>query len=90
MWPRLNLLYELLADDGVLVVTIDDNEQHRLRSILDEIFQLNDYSKEDIGNFYGHIAWQKKYATSNDAKVFRQCLITFYSIGKALIFRGTC
>ncbi len=63
MWPRLILLYELLADDGVLFVTIDDNEQHRLRMILDEIFQ-----KEE--SFYGHIAWQKKYATSNDAKGF--------------------
>ena len=63
MWPRLILLYELLADDGVLFVTIDDNEQHRLRMILDEIFQ-----KEE--SFYGHIAWQEKYATSNDAKGF--------------------
>jgi adenine-specific DNA-methyltransferase len=63
MWPRLNLLYDLLADDGVLIVTIDDNEQHHLRDILDEIFQ-----REEA--FYGHIAWQKKYATSNDAKGF--------------------
>lgn len=36
---------------------------HRLRDILDEIFQ-----REDA--FYGHIAWQKRYATSNDAKGF--------------------
>ena len=63
MWPRLNLLHELLAEDGVIFVTIDDNEQHRLRDILDEIFQCEDA-------FYGHIAWQKKYATSNDAKGF--------------------
>lgn len=63
MWPRLNLLHELLADDGVLFVTIDDNEQHRLRDILDEVFQSEDA-------FYTHIAWQKKYATSNDAKGF--------------------
>lgn len=70
MWPRLNLLYDLLADDGVLVVTIDDNEQHRLRCLLDEIFRLNDFSKEQIGAFYADVAWQKKYATSNDAKGF--------------------
>lgn len=63
MWPRLCLLHELLAEEGVLVVTIDDNEQHRLRDILDEIFQRDEA-------FYGHIAWQKKYATSNDAKGF--------------------
>ncbi len=63
MWPRLSLLHELLAEDGVLFVTIDDNEQHRLRDVLDEIFQREE-------SFYGHIAWQKKYATSNDAKGF--------------------
>jgi adenine-specific DNA-methyltransferase len=63
MWPRLNLLHELLAEDGVLFVTIDDNEQHRLRDILDEVFQHE-------SAFYAHIAWQKKYATSNDAKGF--------------------
>lgn len=63
MWPRLNLLHDLLAEDGVLFVTIDDNEQHHLRDILDEIFR-----REEA--FYGHIAWQKKYATSNDAKGF--------------------
>lgn len=61
MWPRLCLLHELLAEDGVLFVTIDDNEQHHLRDIMDEVFQ-----REEA--FYGHIAWQKKYATSNDAK----------------------
>ena len=38
MWPRLQLLKELLADDGVIFVSIDDNEQHHLRMIMDEIF----------------------------------------------------
>ena len=38
MWPRLNLLKELLADDGVIFVSIDDNEQHHLRMLMDEIF----------------------------------------------------
>ncbi len=60
MWPRLCLLHELLADDGVMFITLDDNEQHRARVVLDEIFQNEDA-------FYGQIAWQKKYATSNDA-----------------------
>ncbi len=63
MWPRVNLLHELLSAEGVLIVTIDDNEQHRLRDIFDEIFQREE-------SFYTHIAWQKKYATSNDAKGF--------------------
>ena len=38
MWPRLHLLRELLADDGVIFVSIDDNEQHHLRMLMDEVF----------------------------------------------------
>ena len=38
MWPRLHLLRELLADDGVIFVSIDANEQHHLRMLMDEIF----------------------------------------------------
>lgn len=38
MWPRLVLLHDLLAEDGVIFVSIDDNEQHRLRMMMDEIF----------------------------------------------------
>ena len=38
MWPRLQLLKELLSDDGVIFISIDDNEQHHLRMIMDEIF----------------------------------------------------
>ena len=39
MWPRLHLLKELLADDGVIFISIDDNEVHRLRMLMDEIFR---------------------------------------------------
>ncbi len=38
MWPRLHLLKELLADDGVIFVSIDDHEQHHLRMLMDEVF----------------------------------------------------
>ena len=38
MWPRLRLLHELLADEGSIWITLDDNEVHRARSVLDEIF----------------------------------------------------
>jgi adenine-specific DNA-methyltransferase len=38
MWPRLRLLYELLSEHGSLWMTLDDNEVHRARSMLDEIF----------------------------------------------------
>ena len=38
MWPRLHLLRDLLADDGAIFISIDDNEQHHLRMLMDEIF----------------------------------------------------
>lgn len=38
MMPRLKLLRELMADDGAIFISIDDNEQYRLRALLDEVF----------------------------------------------------
>ena len=38
MWPRLHLLRELLSEDGVIFISIDDNEVHNLRILMDEIF----------------------------------------------------
>ncbi len=43
MWPRLQLLKELLADDGVIFVSIDDNECFRLMAIMEEIFGEENY-----------------------------------------------
>ena len=60
MWPRLHLLKELLSDDGAIFVSIDDNEQHHLRMMMDEIF--------GAANFVTNIAWWSKYTLSNDAK----------------------
>ena len=48
MWPRLHLLRELLADDGVIFVSIDDHEQHHLRMMMDEIFGENCFLAEFI------------------------------------------
>ena len=52
MWPRLHLLKDLLTDDGVISVSIDDNEQHHLRLMMDEIFGAE--------NFVANITWRKK------------------------------
>ena len=57
MWPRLHLLKELLAKDGIIFVSIDDNEQHHLRMLMDEIFG------ED--NFIGTFLWKKKGTSTN-------------------------
>ena len=46
MWPRLQLLRELLAEDGVIFVSIDDNEAHRLRMLMDEIFGEDNFRNE--------------------------------------------
>ena len=62
MWPRLHLLRELLADNGVIFISIDDNEQHHLRMLMDEIFGAE--------NFLASIVWQHRYGRSNNAKLF--------------------
>ena len=62
MWPRLHLLQELLADDGVIFISIDDNEQHHLRMLMDEIFGAE--------NFLANIIWEKIHSLKNDAKYF--------------------
>ncbi len=56
MYPRLKLLYELLSDDGAIFVSIDDNEVHYLRLILDEIFGENNFQAQIIvqSNKRGH------------------------------------
>lgn len=58
MYPRLKLLHELLAEDGSFWMTLDDNEIHRARMVMDEIFG------EDA--FVANVVWQKKYSASND------------------------
>jgi adenine-specific DNA-methyltransferase len=62
MYPRLKLLHRLLAKDGAIFISIDDNEQAHLRLILDEIF--------GAANFMASIAWEKRYTRSNNAKLF--------------------
>lgn len=62
MYPRLRLLREFLREDGAIFVSIDDDENHRLRLLLDEIFGAQ--------NFIATLVWQKKYAPANDAKYF--------------------
>ncbi len=62
MYPRLKLLHRLLAQDGVIFISIDDNEQAHLRLVCDEIF--------GSGNFINNVIWEKKFNPQNDAKYF--------------------
>lgn len=60
IYPRLWLSRNLLKDDGVIFVSIDDDEVANLRKVMDEI-----YGEE---NFMANVIWEKKYSPQNDAK----------------------
>lgn len=64
MYPRLRLLHKLLADDGAIFISIDDNEQAHLRLVMDEIW--------GAGNFITTVIWQKVYAPKNSAQHFSE------------------
>jgi adenine-specific DNA-methyltransferase len=60
MKNRLEVAKELLLDDGVIFISIDDDESHYLKILCDEVFTRD--------NFVANIVWQKKYGPANDAK----------------------
>ncbi len=62
MWPRLQLLKELLADDGVIFISIDDNEQHHLRMLMDDIFGEQ--------NFFAVLTRRAMHTVRNSSKDF--------------------
>ena len=64
MWPRLVLLRELLSETGSIWITLDDNEVHRARMVLDEIFG------EDA--FIANVVWQKNFSPKNTAQFFSE------------------
>lgn len=59
MLPRLQLLRELLREDGSIWVTIDDNEGHYLKVLMDEVFGR--------GNFVANVIWQKRFSPNSTA-----------------------
>lgn len=60
MYPRLKLMQRLLSVDGIIFISIDDNELYNLKSICDEIFGSN--------CFVSNISWQRTYSKRNDSK----------------------
>lgn len=60
MYPRLKLLQKLLADDGAIFISIDDNELYNLKAVCDEIFGAS--------CFVSTISWQRTYSMRNDSK----------------------
>lgn len=64
MYPRLALLKDFLREDGAIFVSIDDNEVHQLRALMDEIWGSR--------CFIATIIWQKVYAPKNSARHFSE------------------
>lgn len=83
MYPRLKLLRDLLLEDGVIYVSIDDNEASNLRQLLDEIFGER--------NFITTIVWARKRGRDNSAKFFSKSheyiLMYAKNISKAEVFK---
>ena len=79
MWPRLHLLRELLSDDGVIFISIDDNEQHNLRSVMNEVFGEE--------NFVASLIWRSRLGrggtTKNIATLHEYLVIYTKRIGLA-------
>ena len=61
IYSRLLVARTLLANDGVIFISIDDNEVHHLRKICDEVF--------GAGNFVGELVWKKKQGGGNDSSM---------------------
>ncbi|MBL8281516.1 site-specific DNA-methyltransferase [Acinetobacter junii] len=64
MYPRLYIAKQLMKDDGVIFISIDDNEQAQLKILCDEIF--------GEGNFIGDVIWERAFSPKNDAKFFSE------------------
>ena len=62
IYPRLKLAKDLLSDDGVIFISIDENEIENLKKVGNEIFGEQ--------NFVGAVIWERAFAPKNDAKYF--------------------
>jgi adenine-specific DNA-methyltransferase len=76
MYPRLVLLRDLLAEDGTIWVTIDDNEAHYLKVLIDEIFGR--------ANFINSVVWVKTSSVHNNADFFSSSNDTVHVFAKNL------
>ena len=62
IYPRLRIAKDLLAEDGIIFISIDEHESHNMRKLCDEIF--------GVENFISQIVWEKRYTRRNNAKRF--------------------
>ena len=82
MYPRLQLLRELLQDDGIILISIDDFEFHNLRNLMDEVFGYS--------NHVATLVWEK--GRKNDARLFsvgHEYMLVFAKSMELIKTRGT-
>ncbi len=60
IYPRLKVAKDLLSEDGVIFISIDDNEQENLKKVCNEVF--------GSGNYIAQLVWERAYAPKNDAR----------------------
>lgn len=75
MYPRLYIARNLLREDGVIFISIDENEASNLRLLLNEIFGEE--------NFVASIVWEKRFTRSNNAKLFATLTETLFCYRKS-------
>jgi adenine-specific DNA-methyltransferase len=66
VYPRLELLKQFLREDGIIWISIDDDEGHYLKILCDEIFGRK--------NFVATVTWHRNYASTNDSKTFAKVI----------------
>ena len=81
MYPRLYIAKKLLRHDGVIFISIDDNEQAQLKVLCDEIF--------GEANFVASIIWEKIQTRKNSAKYFSALARVLNAISSVAILSGT-
>ena len=80
--PRLQLLREFLSEDGSIWVSIDDNEGHYLKVVMDEVFGRR--------NFVANVVWQKRTSRENRAAMSSQHdHVLLYAVGGASHWKDT-
>ncbi len=83
MWPRLQLLWELLSDDGVILISINDIEHARLKSLMDEVFSEDHYVSSIIWKSRQIVDSRPLNGVSNDHEY-----VVAYGKSKSALFLG--
>ncbi len=78
IYPRLKIAKDLLSDDGVIFISIDDNEKDNMKKICDEIYGES--------NFFSCVSWHRNYASANDSKTFSNVIDYILIYQKSSLF----